>query len=70
MKYDQLKKIGEDKFRRLTGVKRSTFIRMLEILRHADKDKRLRGGRKNKLSLEDQLFLALEYIRSIERIFT
>ena len=63
MKYDQIKGLQEEKFRRLTGVKPSTFHKMVEILEHADKQKKSRGGRKNKLSIENQLLMTLEYIR-------
>lgn len=69
MKYEAIKEIEEDKFRRLTGVKRSTFTRMIEILSEADKKKKAKGGRKNKLSLEDRLLMALEYIREYRTYF-
>ena len=46
MKYDQIKELAEEKFRRLTGVKRSTFDKMIGILGEADKKKKVRGGRK------------------------
>ena len=63
MKYRQIKRLEEEEFRRLTGVKRSTFNRMFEILRQADLQKKAKGGRSNKLCLEDQLLIVLEYIR-------
>ena len=69
MKYDQIKELGEEKFRRLTGVKRSTFDKMIDILGEADKKKKVRGGRKNKLSLEDRLLMSLEYIREYRTYF-
>lgn len=69
MKYEQIKKLEEEKFRRLTGVKRSTFEKMIGILGEADKKKKARGGRKNKLSLEDRLLMALEYIREYRTYF-
>ena len=62
MKYDQIKELSEQQFRRLTGVKKVTLKRMLEILREADAKKKAKGGRKSKLSIEDQLLMALEYI--------
>ena len=52
MKYDQIEKFTDEQFRRLTGVKRRTFKKMIEILREADHKKKTRGGRKSKLSLE------------------
>lgn len=69
MKYEQIKGLDDERFRRLTGVKRSTFQEMFEILRAADEIKKSKGGRKNKLSLEDQLLVALEYIREYRTYF-
>ena len=69
MKYKQIKELEEEKFCRLTGVKRSTFQKMIGILSEADKKKKSRGGRKNKLSLEDRLLMALEYIREYRTYF-
>jgi hypothetical protein len=69
MKYEQVKELEEEKFRRLTGVKRPTFIKMIEILRKADRAKKSQGGRKNKLSIEDQLMMVLEYIREYRTYF-
>ncbi len=42
---------------------------MLEILSEADKKKHTKGGRKSKLSLEDRLLMALEYIREYRTYF-
>jgi hypothetical protein len=69
MKYGQIKELEDEKFRRLTGVKRPTFIKMVNILKEADEQKKSRGGRKNKLSIEDQLLMALEYIREYRTYF-
>lgn len=69
MKYPQIQGLEEDKFRRLTGVKRSTFEKMISILNDADIKKKAKGGRKNKLSIEDQLLMALEYIREYRTYF-
>jgi hypothetical protein len=69
MKYDQIKELDEEKFRRLTGVKRETFCKMLEILIASDKKKKSKGGRKNKLSIENQLLIVLEYIREYRTYF-
>lgn len=69
MKYDQLKEFSNEEFRRLTGVKRSTFKKMVEILTKADEEKKARGGRKSKLSIENRLLMALEYIREYRTYF-
>lgn len=69
MKYESIKGLGEEKFRRLTGVKRSTFEKTVGILSEANKKKRLKGGRKPKLSVEDRLLMTLEYIREYRTYF-
>ena len=69
MKYDQIKELDDERFRRLTGVKRSTFEMMFKILVEADQIKKAKGGRKNKLSIEDQLLITLEYIREYRTYF-
>lgn len=69
MKYDQIKDLDEEKFRRLTGIKRSTFDKMQVILRDADLQKKAKGGRKNKLSIADQLLMTLEYLREYRTYF-
>lgn len=69
MKYDQIKEFSNEEFRRLTGVKRNTFEKMVEILTAADQEKKSRGGRKSKLSIENRLLMALEYIREYRAYF-
>ncbi|SPR13486.1 IS5 family transposase ISOt6 [Orientia tsutsugamushi] len=69
MKLDQMKGLGDEKFRRLTGVRKRTFAKMVDILRKADGLKKTKGGRKNKLNLEEQLLMALEYLREYRTYF-
>jgi Helix-turn-helix of DDE superfamily endonuclease len=69
MKYEQIRNLLDEQFRRLTGIKRQTFEKMLKILEDDDKNKKIKGGRKNKLSLENQLLMALEYIREYRTYF-
>ena len=69
MKYEQISKLDEEKFRRLTGVKRTTFNKMIDILNEEDKKKKAKGGRKNKLNIEDQLLITLEYLREYRTYF-
>lgn len=42
---------------------------MIKILEEADKKKKTKGGRRNKLSMESQLLMALEYIREYRTYF-
>lgn len=69
MKFERIKALDEEKFRRLTGVKRKTFDRMVEILKQAFKDRATNRGRKKKLSLENMLLMTLEYIREYRTYF-
>lgn len=69
MKYPQIKGLEEEQFRRLTGIKRTTFEKMVGILTEADVKKKSKGGRKNKLSIPDQLLITLEYLREYRTYF-
>ncbi len=55
MKYDSVQSLSDEAFKRSTGVQRSTFMKMLEVVGHG-----LRNfGRPPKLSRPDQLLLTL-----------
>lgn len=69
MKFDKITGLDDERFRRLTGVKRTTFEKMVLILQEADKAKKARGGRKNKLSIENMLLMSLEYMREYRTYF-
>ena len=69
MRYESLKEFKDEEFRRLTGVKRSTFEKMIGILEEAEKKKKRVGGKPNKLAMEDRLLMALEYIREYRTYF-
>ena len=63
MKYENIKEYDEKQFRRITGVKRATFEKIVEILKKSYAEKHRRRGRKPKLSIGNQLLAALEYWR-------
>ena len=69
MKYERIKELKEEKFRRLTGIRKRTFEKMQEILKEADKAKRVKGGRRSKLSMEDMILMTLEYWRENRTYF-
>ena len=69
MRYSETKNLTEEQFRRLTGVKRPVFEKMLAVLHTAHSLKKARGGRPNKLSVEDTLLMALEYLREYRTYF-
>ena len=62
-RYERLKKLRPEIFKRLTGVKPDTFKAMLEECEISDKKKKSRGGKPNKLSISTQIILMLEYYR-------
>jgi len=68
-KYEGIKGLKEESFKRLTGVKVRTFEKMLKILREAHAQKKRSGGRPNKLSIEDMLLMTLEYLREYRTYF-
>jgi hypothetical protein len=68
-KYKNIKNFNDAGFRRLIGVKKRTFSKMLEVLREADCKRKRKGGPKNKLPLEDRLLMALEYLREYRTYF-
>jgi hypothetical protein len=55
MKFETVKDLDDEKFRRLTGVKRATFDKMVGILNQSLKTRKTTSGRKRKLSLENSL---------------
>jgi hypothetical protein len=61
--------LSEGEFRGLTGVKKQTHEKMLAILKTAQSDKKARGGRENKLSLDNMLLMSLEYLREYRTYF-
>jgi len=69
MKYEKIKNYKDEEFRRLSGVKRSTFKKMIEILAEAEKKKKIRGGKPNALPMEERLLMALEYLREYRTYF-
>jgi hypothetical protein len=65
-KIDKFKKINEEKFKRLVGVKRKTFKVMVEEYKRAEEERKKDhkiGGRKPKLCEEDRVLFMLEYYR-------
>jgi hypothetical protein len=65
MRYETIQKLKDGEFKRLTGVQRSTFEKMLEVV-----EKGLREfGRPPKLSRADQLLMTLMYWREYRTEF-
>ena len=68
-KWSHVKDLAKEDFRRLTGIKRITFEKMIELLSAAQIKKKAQGGRPNKLILEDLLLMTLEYLREYRTYF-
>lgn len=68
-KYEELKKLPDNQFRRLTGVKRSTFEKIISTLLESKQNVYRKAGRKGKLRIEDKVLMALEYLREYRTYF-
>ena len=68
-KYNTISTLKDEDFRRLTGVRRDTFEEMMKVLRLAEREKKRKGGKPNKISLEDRLLMSLEYLREYRTYF-
>ena len=69
MKYEQIKELKGEAFRRLTGVLPTTFELMVLKVREADQKKYRKGGRPSRLSVEDRVLVTLEYLREYRTYF-
>jgi len=65
MRYETVKQLKDEDFKRLTGVSRVMFEKMLKVVKAGLRD----FGRKPKLSREDQLLLTLMYWREYRTEF-
>lgn len=68
MSYTDLQNLSATEFKRLCGVRRETFNEMVEVLRPQLERQGRRGGQ-NKLRVEDQLLVTLEYWREYRSQF-
>jgi Helix-turn-helix of DDE superfamily endonuclease len=69
MRFDSVKELKGEAFRRLTGVERSTFEEMAALLFAAKRAQKAVGGKPNTLCIEDQLLMMLEYWREYRTYF-
>ena len=65
MRYETIKTLKNEDFKRLTGVRRETFEKMLAVLQKEMRD----FGRPTKLSRSDQLLMTLMYWREYRTEF-
>src|ERR1700747_524830 len=69
MRFDSVKELKGEAFRRLTGVQRSTFDAMSRLFFAAKRQQKAAGGKPNTLCIEDQLLMMLEYWREYRTYF-
>lgn len=69
MKYQNVKTLEDDLFRRLTGIQRETFNKMVEILKAELQKKHAKGGKPPHLTIEDTLLMTFEYLREYRTYF-
>lgn len=69
MKFEQIKEESPDDFRRLTGIKRTTFDVMINKLSEEEAILKVQGGKPNKLGIENRLLMTLEYLREYRTYF-
>ena len=60
---ERIKKLKEEDYQKLFGIKKDTFYKMLEILENSFIDLHKQGGKKPKLSVLDKLIIMLGYYR-------
>ena len=71
-KIDKFEKLKEENFKRVVGVKRSTFEAMVEEYKRAEEERKKghkTGGRKPKLCEEDRVLFMLEYYREYRTLY-
>lgn len=68
-KYEQIKDLKDEEFRRLTGVKKATFVRMVKVYETSLNKLKKLSGRPSVLSLADHVLMMLEYNREYRSYF-
>lgn len=68
MTYERIKELKAEDFKRLCGLHRQTFDKMIDLLQQHERKKK-KKGRPPKFSLEDQLLIALQYWREYRTYF-
>jgi len=71
-KVDKFEKVNEESFKRLVGVKRSTYEEMVKEYKKAEEERKKGhkvGGRKAKLCEEDRVLFMLEYYREYRTLY-
>ena len=68
-KYENIKDRSDGDFKRLTGVRKATFQKMVELVVTHEKERKKLPGRPLKLSYENQVLMMPEYLREYRTYF-
>jgi len=68
-KYEAVSRLSSIEFRRLTGVRKDAFVKMISVVKEAENKRMSRGGKPPHLTLEDRLLMTLEYLREYRTYF-
>lgn len=68
-KYEKANNLSSDEFKRLTGIRKHTFLKMVAIVKQAENNKKSRGGKPSHLCVEDRVLMTLEYLREYRTYF-
>ncbi|BBM37394.1 putative transposase [Leptotrichia hofstadii] len=63
---ERIKKLKEENYQKIFGIKKNTFDKMLKLLNEAYRIEHLRGGHPPKLSVLDRLVICFHTIVTIE----
>lgn len=69
MQWSSVSKLSDSAFQRLVGLKRPTFIKMLETIAFHRSQRANNRGRPSIISIEDQLLIMLMYYREYRTFF-
>lgn len=69
MKYEDLKRLKDKKFKKLVGIPRDLFDLLITTLQHHFESKESKGGPKPKLCIEDILLMTLYFYRNYVTFF-
>jgi len=69
MKEKKVMGLKKEEFKRLTGVKKTTFKEMLKEVKKEVRKKRKKGGKKREVSIEKMVLMTLEYWREYRTYF-
>jgi len=69
MTYLQHKDLKPEDFKRLCGVHKETFARMVSVIQEQVEQKKRKPGKPSRLSVEDQVLMSLEYWREYRTYF-